>query len=257
MGSETISEAIRKAREDSRVKAIIFRVDSGGGEGIASDVILRELILAKKAKPVIVSMSDVAGSGGYWISCAADTIVSLPGTYTGSIGVVSGKISLEGLYEKIGFSNETVKRGEHADIYTTTRGFSDEEREVVRRQIKEFYDDFVRKVAEERDMSKEDVHAIAQGRVWTGRQAKDNGLVDILGGLDLAIAIAKEKTGLDEEAEVEIVTYPQRKLFLELGGGLLSSSSTDLQTIIGELKEKNLFRDDQILLLMPYWIDVK
>lgn len=257
MGSETISEAIRKAREDSRVKAIIFRVDSGGGEGIASDVILRELILAKKSKPVIVSMSDVAGSGGYWISCAADTIVSLPSTYTGSIGVVSGKISLEGLYEKIGFSNETVKRGAHADIYTTTRGFSDEEREAIRRQIKEFYNDFVRKVAEERDMSKEDVHAIAQGRVWTGRQAKDNGLVDILGGLDLAIAIAKEKAGLDEEAEVEIVTYPQPKLFLGLGGGLLSSSSTDLQTIIEELKENNLFRDDQILLLMPYRIDIK
>jgi protease-4 len=177
MGSETISEAIKTAREDDRIKAIVFRVDSPGGSGIASDVILREIVLAKKVKPVIVSMSDVAGSGGYWIACAGDTIVSMPGTYTGSIGVVSGKVSLEDLYEKIGFSIET-----------------------------EFYDDFVRKVADERDMSEEDVHAVAQGRVWTGRQAEENRLVDMLGGLNLALAIAKEKAGLPQDAEVEIVT---------------------------------------------------
>jgi protease-4 len=257
MGSETISEAIRKAREDSRIKAIIFRVDSGGGSGIASDVILRELILAGKAKPVIVSMSDVAGSGGYWIACAGDTIVSMPGTYTGSIGVISGKLSLEGLYEKIGFSSETIKRGEHADFYTTTREFSDEEREVVRRQTKEFYDDFVRKVAKERDMSEEDVHAIAQGRVWTGRQAKDNGLVDELGGLNLALAIAKEKAGLSREAEVEVVTYPKRRLFFGPAGGAVFTSSPDVQSIIEQLREKNLFGDERILLLMPYRIDVE
>ena len=257
MGSETISQAIRRAREDKRIKAIVFRVDSGGGSGIASDVILRELILAKEVKPVIVSMSDVAGSGGYWISCAADTIVSMPGTYTGSIGVISGKVSLEGLYQKIGFSSETVKRGKHADFYTTTRGFSDEEREVVRRQVKEFYDDFVRKVAEERDMSEEDVHAIAQGRVWTGRQAKDNGLVDELGGLNLALAIAKEKANLPQDAEVEIVTYPKRRFRFGSPGGAVLGSSPDVRSVIEELKGKNLFGDERILLLMPYTVDIK
>ena len=257
MGSETISQAIKAAREDKRVKAIVFRVDSPGGEGIASDVILREIILSKEKKPFIVSMSDVAGSGGYWISCAADTIISMPGTYTGSIGVITGKVSLEELYEKIGFNIETVKRGKHADFFTTTRQFNDEEREVVRRQIEEFYSEFVDKVAEQRKMSHEEVHAIAQGRVWTGRQAKENGLVDMLGGLNLAIAIAKEKAGLPEDAEVEIITYPKRKLFVELGSGNVFSPLPDLKSIVEELKEKNLFGDDQILLLMPYTIDIK
>jgi protease-4 len=257
MGSETISQAIKRAREDKRVKALVFRVDSPGGEGIASDVILREIIRTKGKKPFIVSMSDVAGSGGYWISCAADTIVSMPGTYTGSIGVISGKVSLEGLYEKIGFSIETVKRGKHADIFTTTREFSDEERELVKRQIDEFYNEFVSKVAEGRGMSEAEVDSIGQGRVWTGRQAKENRLVDMLGGLNLALAVAKEKAGLPEDAEVEIVTYPERKLFLELGWGTMLSTSPDLKSILEELKEKNIFSDDQILLLMPYTVDIK
>jgi protease-4 len=181
----------------------------------------------------------------------------MPGTYTGSIGVVSGKASLEGLYEKIGFTSEIVKRGERADIYTTTRGFSDKEREVVKRQIKEFYDDFIRKVAEERDMSTEEVHAVAQGRVWTGRQAKDNGLVDELGGLRLALSIAKEKAGLPGDAEVEIVTYPKRKGIFGPIGGAAFAPTPDIQSLIGELEGKNLFGDERILLLMPYRIDVE
>ncbi|UCB52203.1 MAG: signal peptide peptidase SppA [Candidatus Zixiibacteriota bacterium] len=257
MGSETISEAIRAAREDDRVKAVVFRVDSGGGSGIASDVILREIIQTKSKKPVVVSMSDVAGSGGYWISCAGDTIVSMPGTYTGSIGVIMGKGSLEGLYEKIGFSIETIKRGKRADFFTSTREFSEEEREVVRRQIKEFYDDFVRKVADERDMSEEDVHAVAQGRVWTGRQAEENGLVDELGGLNLALTIAKEKANLPQDAEVEIVTFPKRRLFFGPPGAAVFGSSHDLRSIMEELKEKNLFGGERVLLLMPYSIEIE
>ncbi len=257
MGSETISEAITKAREDNRVKAIVFRVDSPGGSGIASDVILREIVLTKKVKPVIVSMSDVAGSGGYWISCAGDTIVSMPGTYTGSIGVITGKVSLKGLYEKIGFNIETVKRGKHADFFTSTREFNDEEREAVNRQIDEFYHEFVRKVAETRGMSEAEVAAIAQGRVWTGRQAEGNGLVDLLGGLNLALSIAREKAGLPEDAEVEIVTYPKRKLFFGLPGRSLLSLSPDVRSILEELDGRSLFGDDHILLLMPYLIDIK
>jgi protease-4 len=257
MGSETIARAIRTAREDSRVKAIVFRVDSPGGEGIASDVIWREISLAKAKKPFIVSMSDVAGSGGYWISCAADTIVSMPGTYTGSIGVITGKLSLEGLYQKIGFDIETVKRGKHAGFYSTVRGFTDEEREVIRRQIDEFYSDFVQKVADERGMSYQEVHAVAQGRVWTGSQARERGLVDLLGGLDVALAIAKEKAGLAQDGEVLIVTYPKRKLSLDFGGGLVGAFSTDMRSIIEGLKCKGLWEEDQILLLMPYLIDVK
>ncbi len=257
MGSETIARAIKTAREDKRVKAIVFRVDSPGGEGIASDVIWREITRTKGIKPFIVSMSDVAGSGGYWISCAADTIVSLPGTYTGSIGVITGKLSLEGLYEKIGFDIETVKRGRHADFYSTTRQFDDQEREVVRRQVQEFYSDFVQKVADERGMSYDDAHAVAQGRVWTGKQAQERGLVDLLGGLDLALAIAKEKAGLAEDEEVQIVTYPKRRLTFDLGGGIVGTSSTDLRSIVEELMCRGLFEENQVLLLMPYTIDVK
>jgi protease IV len=257
MGSETISQAIRKAREDKTIKAIVFRVDSGGGSGIASDVILREIINTKGKKPFIVSMSDVAGSGGYWISCAADTIVSMPGTYTGSIGVISGKPSLEGLYQKIGFSKETVKRGKHADFFTTTRKFNDEEREVLKRHNEEFYTDFVRKVAEGRRMPEAEVDSLGRGRVWTGRQAKENGLVDMLGGLNLALAIAKEKAGIPQDKEVEIVTFPERKFNLSLGLGTAFSSSLDLKSIIQELEKGNIFKDDQILLLMPYTVDIK
>jgi protease-4 len=257
MGSETIANAIKTAREDKTVKAIVFRVDSRGGSGMASDMILREIIRTKGKKPFIVSMSDVAGSGGYFISCAADTIISLPGTYTGSIGVISGKFSLEGLYKKIGFDVETVKRGKHADFYTTTREFSDEEREIVKRQIKEFYDEFVKKVGEGRKMSYEQVDSIGRGRVWTGRQAKENGLVDELGGMNLALAIAKEKAGIPQEAEVEILTLPKGKGWLKVSFENMFSLSPDLNSILDELRENNIFEDDQILLLMPYDIKIK
>jgi len=255
MGSETISEAIRKAREDETIKAIVFRVDSPGGSGIASDVILREIKKTKGKKPFVVSMSDVAGSGGYWISCAADTIISMPGTYTGSIGVISGKFSLEGLYEKIGFDIQVVKRGAHADFFTTTREFNREEREVVRRQIEEFYSEFLHRVAEGRGMSEERVDSIGQGRVWTGRQAKENGLVDLLGGLSRAMAVAKKMAGLPEEAEVKIVTFPQRRLFLDLSWRRILSSP-DLESIREALKEENLF-EEPFLPFMPYVVDIK
>jgi protease-4 len=257
MGSETIANAIKTAREDKTVKAIVFRVDSPGGSGLASDVILREIIRTKGKKPFIVSMSDVAGSGGYFISCAADTIVSLPGTYTGSIGVISGKFSLQGLYEKIGFTKETVKKGKHADFFTTTRQLTDEEREVVKRQIKEFYDEFVKRVSEGRKMSYEQVDAIGRGRVWTGEQAKENGLVDELGGLNLALAIAKEKAGIPQEAEVEILSLPKGKGWLKVSFENMFSVSPDLNSIMEKLKESNIFENDQILLLMPYDIKIK
>jgi protease-4 len=161
------------------------------------------------------------------------------------------------LYEKIGFSIETVKRGKHADFYTTTREFSEEEREVVKRQIDEFYSEFVALVAKHRGMSYQDVDAVAQGRVWTGRQAKDRGLVDMLGGLNLALAVAKEKAGIAEDAEVEIVTYPKRRLFPQLDSGMAFSSSWGIKNIIEELKRNNVFADDRILLLMPYRIEIK
>lgn len=216
MGSETITKAIRKTRKDKSIKAIVFRIDSGGGSGLASDVIWREVNLTRGEKPFIVSMADVAGSGGYYIACAADTIVAEPGTITGSIGAISGKFDMRGFYDKIGLRKEIITRGENADIGTDYRGFTEEEREKVKRMLKESYDDFVNKVAKGRGMSYEDVDAIGRGRIWTGRQAKRNGLVDELGGLERAIDIAKTKAGIGKKQEVEIVTYPRYGFLTDL-----------------------------------------
>jgi protease-4 len=257
MGSETIARAIKKAREDRSVKAVVFRVDSPGGDGMASEVIWHEVVLTKEKKPVIVSMSDVAGSGGYYVACAADTILAMPGTYTGSIGVITGKVDLSGLYEKIGFSKETVKRGKHADFFTLTREFDDEERKIVRRQLREFYDDFVDKVAEGRGKSYEEIDEIARGRVWTGNQARQNGLVDELGGLKKAIQIAKEKAGIPEDKEVELVLLPEKPWSLGLGFPLGFNTSTELERTIEQIKKLEKLNRERIWYLMDYEIDTK
>ncbi len=257
MGAETIASAIKKAREDKSIKAIVFRVDSPGGSGIASDAIWREIGRTKGKKPFVVSMSDVAGSGGYFISCLADTIFAMPATYTGSIGVISGKFDLSGLYKKIGFSKETVKRGEHADFFTSTRSFTKEEREIVKRQIKEFYDDFVRKVSEGREIPFDSVHQIAQGRVWTGNQGKENGLVDELGGLRLAIACAKKMAGISQEKEIKIVTLPKRRWALSLGIGQIFSKSLEFEPLFKELEKIEFLEDERILFLVPYQIEIE
>jgi len=257
MGSETIADAIKRAREDKHIKAVVLRVDSPGGSGIASDVIWRELILTKRVKPVIVSMSDVAASGGYFIACPGDYILAQPGTITGSIGVISGKMSLQGLYQKIGFTKEIVKRGEHADFYTDTRTFSDEEREIVRRQIKAFYADFVDKVASGRKLPFDYVDGIAQGRVWTGNQALQNKLVDEFGGLNLALALAKEKAGIPDESAVQIVTLPRYRKFFPLFGSELYSVFSKFKEASQILSGETAFSGENILYLAPYEIEVK
>ncbi len=255
MGSETIAQAIKKAREDRSIKAVVFRVDSPGGDGMASEVIWHEVVLTKERKPIIVSMSDVAGSGGYYVACAADTILAMPGTYTGSIGVITGKVDLSGLYKKIGFSKETIKRGEHADFYTLTREFNDEERQIVKRQLKEFYDDFVNKVAEGRGKSFDEIDKVARGRVWTGNQGIQNGLVDELGGLKRAIQIAKEKAGIPEDKEVELVLLPETQW--SLGLGFPFGTSTELERTLEQIKKLEKLNQERIWYLMEYEMDTK
>ena len=209
MGSTTITRAIRNVRKDSSVKAVVLRIDSGGGLVVAADTIWRELIRLKAVKPLVVSMGDVAGSGGYYIAAPADVIVAEPGTITGSIGVVSGKYSFKGLYHKIGLNKEIIKRGKHADFYTDYGDYPVEEREIIHAQIKEIYEDFIGKVAEGRGMTKEAVDQIGRGRIWTGQQAKEIGLVDELGGLNLALSIARKKAGLVRK-EVQLIRLPKR-----------------------------------------------
>jgi protease-4 len=215
-GSETLIEYLRKARADSGVKAIVLRVDSPGGSAIASDVIWREVVLTKNQKPLIASMSDVAASGGYYISMPAHAIVAEPSTLTGSIGVVLTKFVIDGTLKKLGMNMEGVSQGKFANMYSPVRPFSPEERARMAENMQATYDTFVEKAAQGRNTTPERIDAIGQGRVWTGRQAKEIGLVDELGGLERAVALAKQRAKIAQDAEVELVIYPPKKSFYDL-----------------------------------------
>jgi len=216
VGSETLVDYLRKARADSAVKAIVLRIDSPGGSAIASDVIWREVMLTKNQKPVIASMSDVAASGGYYIAMPAHAIVAEPSTLTGSIGVVITKFVIDGTLKKLGLNMEGVSQCKYAQMYSPVRPFSPEERARVAENMQATYDTFVEKAAQGRNTTPEKIDAIAQGRVWTGRQAKQLGLVDELGGLDRAVAIAKQRAKIPQDSEVELVIYPPKKSFYEI-----------------------------------------
>ena len=219
LGSDTIIKYIREARDDRGVKAIVLRIDSPGGSAIASDAIWRELVITRDQKPdrpIVASMSDLAASGGYYIAMAAPYIVAQPGTLTGSIGVVTGKFVTGGTWAKLGANIEAVSSGRHAEMSSPVRPFTDEERAKVQEGIDAFYDQFVEKAAKARHMAPEKLHAVAQGRVWTGAQARQVGLVDELGGLDRALAVAKQRAKIAPDAEVEIVTYPPRRSVYDL-----------------------------------------
>jgi protease-4 len=207
-GSDTIVRGLRQAREDGTVRAIVLRVDSPGGSGTAADAVWREVFLARRQKPVVVSMGDYAASGGYYIAMGADAIVAQPSTITGSIGVFSGKFSLRGLYGKLGISQETVQRGKHASLFSDWAPWTEEEREKVRDLNEAFYRVFVKKDPQEID-------AVAQGRVWTGQEALAAGLVDRLGGLDAAVRVARDKARIPRGQEVQLVVMPQRKGLFE------------------------------------------
>jgi protease IV len=215
VGSDTIVRGLRQARQDGGVRAIVLRVDSPGGSGTASDAVWREIGLARKAKPVVVSMGDYAASGGYYISMGADTIVAEPGTITGSLGVFSGKFSLRGLYGKLGVSQETVRRGKNATLFSEGEPWTDADRAKVRGLNQAFYDTFVAKAAEGRKKTPQQIEAVAQGRVWTGQEALAAGLVDALGGLDGAIRAAREKAHIARGQEIQVIVMPQRKGLLE------------------------------------------
>ena len=215
VGSETISEALRKVREDGTIRAVVVRVDSPGGSGLASDVIWREMALTRKEKPVVVSMGNVAASGGYYVSMGADAIVAQPSTVTGSIGVITGKFSLRGLYDWIALRREQIKRGANADLFTDYQKFGDAQRSLIRAQMETFYRDFVHKAAEGRERTEEEIDAVGQGRIWTGSQALERNLVDELGGLDRAVEIAKEKANIPKARSVSLEVYPKPKGLFE------------------------------------------
>jgi protease IV len=219
LGSETLIEYIRQARKDTSIKAIVLRIDSPGGSVIATDAIWRELMLARSERPdrpIVASMSDLAASGGYYIATPAQTIVAQPSTLTGSIGIVGGKFVTGGVYEKLGVHLESTSIGKHAEIESPVRPYNASEVGKLDEELQAAYDQFVEKVAQSRHSTPEKIDALAQGRVWTGRQAKDNGLVDELGGLDRAVEMAKASAKIADGTSVELVIYPPRKTFYEL-----------------------------------------
>lgn len=263
MGSETISAAIRSARLDPKVKAIVFRVNSGGGSIFASDQILREVAQAVRQKPTIVSFGDVAASGGYYIACVADSIYAMPNTITGSIGVISGKLDISGLYDKIGLDKEVLTRGRYANLYGSDRQFDDDERAVVRSQMMQAYDHFVELVAEGRSLSKDSVYAVAQGRVWSGTAAQDRGLVDRFADLHECVTIAARMAGIESGDDVDVVLLPKRgwQLFdagrLGFAGALLPSGA--LESIVGTVLEKTGMSgsDDEAAFELPYRVTIR
>jgi protease-4 len=216
MGSDTLASAFKQVREDDSIEAVVFRIQSPGGSDVASDVIWREASLTMEKKPVVVSMADVAASGGYWIATASHAIVAEPSTLTGSIGIYAGKFNLDGLYEKIGFSHDRVMRGASADFWSSSRSFTAEERQRLRGILQSGYERFLERVATSRNMTPEEVDAIAQGRVWTGAQAFEIGLVDELGGLERAVALAREKADIAEDAEIRLEIYPEKGTFFDM-----------------------------------------
>ena len=211
----TLKAAFEKARTDDTVRAVVLRIDSPGGSALASDLIWREVMLTQREKPVVVSMGDVAASGGYYIAMAAGTLVAHPSTLTGSIGVFGGKLNMKGFYNKIGLTKEIITHGQNATLYSDYGGFTPTERERVEKMMKTVYKDFVSKAAEGRNKSFDEVDEIAQGRVWTGKQAKALGLVDELGGLETALSIAKAQAGFADDEEVNLIVLPKQKPFFE------------------------------------------
>ncbi len=215
LGSSTLSEQLKWVREDESFKAAILRVDSPGGSAVASEIIRREVELTQKEIPVVVSMSDVAASGGYWIAMGADRIVAQPGTVTGSIGVIYGKLNLKGFYDKLGMSKDFVALTENATIEWPFQNYTPRQRAVVRRIMQGYYDSFKAGVSEGRKLSLEEVEKIAQGRVWTGERAARLGLVDELGGMDVALRWAKQLADIPEAERVRLVHVTTRKTMIE------------------------------------------
>lgn len=234
IGSERISSTIRKAREDKNVKAIVLRVNSGGGSALASEVILREMLLARAEKPVVVSMGDVAASGGYYIACGADKIVATPSTITGSIGVISAIPNMKKFFNnKLGITFDEVKTNEFSDFIPFERPMNQQERKIMERMTDNIYDVFITHVANGRNMTKEQVDAIGQGRIWIGTDALEIGLIDKLGGLNDAIDLAAELAGLEDWRLMEL---PEQKDFLTMLMEDLSGASVK-KAVINEMGE--------------------
>jgi protease IV len=274
IGSDTFVKAINDAAADGSIKAIVLRVDSPGGSALASDLMWHALENAKAKKPLVVSMSDYAASGGYYISCNADKIVAEPSTLTGSIGVFMGKPVMKGLYDWLGISTQYLTRGKNSGLFRETEKWTDEERKKLEDQTHKIYwEDFVPKVAQGRKKTPDDVNSIAQGHVWTGTQGKQNGLVDEIGGLERAIEIAKGLANLPADKEVKRVVFPEPRSILDNWFGsdedtTFSRENKEKQALVNAipadmrkaLRYAELFdrmQNGQAMTMLPFELEIK
>lgn len=276
IGSDTVVKAVRDAADDSTVKAIVLRVDSGGGSALASDLMHHAIEYAKTKKPFVTSMGDVAASGGYYIACNSNKIVAEPSTITGSIGVIIGKPAIRGLYDYLGVTTDTVPaRGKNAGLFSLTDKWTEEQRQIFTKSAEHTYmDNFVPKVAAGRGKTIEEIHNVGQGRVWTGRQGKEVGLVDEFGGLNRAIEIAKGLANLPADKDVKRVVFPAPRPFFETifssddeatvmmkeqarKDQLINALPKDAQEILRLSARFDHFNAGETLLLLPFEIEVK
>ena len=267
MGSTSIVEALRDAYEDKDVVAIVLRVDSPGGSALASDLIWHETQVIKK--PIVTSMGDVAGSGGYYIAMGTDKILATSGTITGSIGVVGGKMAIRGLFDKIGVTTETIERGKNSGLFSSSGKFTDSQRKVVLSMMEDTYEQFTEKAAEGRKMPVEKLRELAGGRIYTGRQAKELGLIDELGTLDDAIGEAKQLAGLEKDADVKIEVLPEPTNFFEtlfgnldaekevrIGQGLEQISPEMIDLARRAHRIRSIFKQPAAV-VMPFELEIK
>ena len=261
VGSDTLISALKQADGDKTVQAIVLRVDSPGGSALASDLIWREIQRIKK--PVIASMGNIAASGGYYISMGCDQIFAQPGTLTGSIGVVGGKISFGGLFDRFGVKTEVISKGKNSGLLSTTSPMTESERTIWKTNMEDVYRQFTSKAAAGRKLSLEELEPLASGRVWTGRQAKAHRLVDDMGTLQEAIQAARKAAKLNADEKTELLILPESQSFLDqlLGGGALPGFTTPvshpwLRNIQDVEAVRNLFAEPSLLML-PYRINIR
>jgi len=225
IGSVATARLLERLKDDARVRAVVLRVDSPGGDAVASDLLFRAVELTRKEKPVVVSMGEVAASGGYYLAAAADAILAEAGTLTGSIGVVGGKLNLEGLYRRLGIGRDAVESSARSGLFSEARGFTPDERAAVRDEMQALYDVFLDRVSAGRGMEREAVERLAAGRIWSGRKAREVGLVDSLGGPLEALAEAASRGGIDTGARYQLEVHPRRPRLPDLRALLTDSSA--------------------------------
>lgn len=261
MGSTRIAEAIRQARTDNMVKAIVFRINSPGGSALASDIILREVELARKEKPVIVSFGDVAASGGYYVACKADYIIANPNSITGSIGVFGMIPNMKNFFnQKLGITFDNVKTNELSDFGSLSRALSTRERDIIEEEIARVYNTFISHVGVGRDMTTEEVDKVGGGRVWSGAEALEIGLVDELGGLELAIDVAAEKAGLENYRVIELPTQRTfiQRILEDMGRIQEMQMKNNLGQAYHYLKQlENVNQSAGVLMRMPFDITIE